>query len=280
MTIPKTHFLGNSCVDVCHFLASHPAPDSKNMAHETFVTFGGCGANAAAMFQALGGNATLLTRMGEGPMRSTLEQEINALGITIVDVTSYSPQNVKTSTILIEGDNRTIVFQSENMRPFSLPDDFGKHLAPADNILIESFDISQFNAFHNWLKAQPGEKILDGDGLGDNAPLYLANCDTAICSETFLQDASLTDLQDLGPKRVARTRGSKSILWREGETEGEIPILRTEVLNTLGAGDMLHGAYCYYKGLGMSFPQALQKASEQASEACTHKHFTLFLKSK
>jgi sugar/nucleoside kinase (ribokinase family) len=42
------------------------------------------------------------------------------------------------------------------------------------------------------------------------------------------------------------------------------------MVDTLGAGDILHGAFCHYHVAGQSFPQALRSAAEIATLACRH----------
>jgi sugar/nucleoside kinase (ribokinase family) len=39
-------------------------------------------------------------------------------------------------------------------------------------------------------------------------------------------------------------------------------------VDTLGAGDILHGAFCYYSSLGQVFQEALTNAVRVASESC------------
>ncbi len=47
-------------------------------------------------------------------------------------------------------------------------------------------------------------------------------------------------------RRVAITRGGSSIRFVEGETRGEISVPQIRPVDTLGAGDIFHGAFCYY----------------------------------
>ncbi|BCK52638.1 PfkB family carbohydrate kinase [Nocardia wallacei] len=60
----------------------------------------------------------------------------------------------------------------------------------------------------------------------------------------------------------------------ERETEaahvGEIAVPRTQAVDTLGAGDILHGAFCHYYAAGQSFPDALRAAAAVATASCAY----------
>jgi sugar/nucleoside kinase (ribokinase family) len=49
-----------------------------------------------------------------------------------------------------------------------------------------------------------------------------------------------------------------------------VPVPQVEVVDTTGAGDILHGAYCYYASQGRAFVDALTEAARIASESCRY----------
>lgn len=66
----------------------------------------------------------------------------------------------------------------------------------------------------------------------------------------------------------AITRGERPIIYDTPEGSGEIAIESVEAVDTLGAGDILHGAFCYYYAKGNQFVVALQQASRVATLSC------------
>lgn len=66
----------------------------------------------------------------------------------------------------------------------------------------------------------------------------------------------------------AITRGEHPIIYRTPEGTGEMAIESVEVVDTLGAGDILHGAFCYYSAKGNTFVSALLQASRIATLSC------------
>ena len=66
----------------------------------------------------------------------------------------------------------------------------------------------------------------------------------------------------------AITSGGGAILLREGDRVREIPVERVEAVDTSGAGDVLHGAFCYRRAAGEGIGAALARAAEVASRSC------------
>ncbi|MGI8647273.1 MAG: hypothetical protein DLM55_09580 [Acidimicrobiales bacterium] len=48
-----------------------------------------------------------------------------------------------------------------------------------------------------------------------------------------------------GPRLAAVTRGSDPIIWQTGTGLGKVDIPTISVVDTLGSGDVLHGAFSY-----------------------------------
>src|SRR5262249_24035155 len=72
-----------------------------------------------------------------------------------------------------------------------------------------------------------------------------------VFSSECLRDS--TGLNDLGaalaaiagttPSFLAVTQGPRDVLWREGATLRQSPVFAVEAIDTLGAGDVFHGAF-------------------------------------
>ncbi|ASC74114.1 Sulfofructose kinase [Halomicronema hongdechloris C2206] len=96
-----------------------------------------------------------------------------------------------------------------------------------------------------------------------------------ICSANFYPpgcsspDAALSYLQHLGIPQVAMTRGAEPILYNRQQSWQALPVPQGPVVDTLGAGDIFHGAFCHY-GLSQPWPQALTLAAQVASHACRY----------
>jgi sugar/nucleoside kinase (ribokinase family) len=101
--------------------------------------------------------------------------------------------------------------------------------------------------------------------------------DYAICSANFYPPGCYTReevivyLQKAGIPNIAITQGKKPIQYlTQGQTGFvDIPKINKEssAIDTLGAGDIFHGAFCYYI-LEASFITALEQSAKIASFSC------------
>ena len=62
---------------------------------------------------------------------------------------------------------------------------------------------------------------------------------------------------------------SRSISFR-ANLLGTIGVPQVEAVDTMGAGDILHGAYCFFASTGRGFIESLAEAAKVASESCRH----------
>jgi sugar/nucleoside kinase (ribokinase family) len=73
------------------------------------------------------------------------------------------------------------------------------------------------------------------------------------------------------PELCATTRGQESILVASDGGLAEVAVERVEPVDTLGAGDVLHGAYLYHRYTsGLSRLDALARSAALATESCRH----------
>ena len=72
-----------------------------------------------------------------------------------------------------------------------------------------------------------------------------------------------------GITRFAVTRGANPIKVQDHGTAYEIPVPKVNAVDTLGAGDIFHGAFCWFiLQKGENFQSALTKAVSVASLSC------------
>lgn len=70
---------------------------------------------------------------------------------------------------------------------------------------------------------------------------------------------------------MAITRGAAPIIYLDNRKRGKIPVERVRPTDTLGAGDIFHGAFCYQASQrGQSFRDSLGFAARVATFSCLH----------
>lgn len=118
--------------------------------------------------------------------------------------------------------------------------------------------------------------VADLGGVGEKTPALLAHVAYAILSEGCARRLGGGDdyrvaclaVRSMGPERVVVTLGERGLVYLDGEALAEMPAFPVEVVDTTGAGDTFHGAFCY--GLVEGFPlvKNLQFASAAAAMKC------------
>ena len=82
-------------------------------------------------------------------------------------------------------------------------------------------------------------------------------------------DKALADVAAETGTFVCVTDGAKGVTWRHGAASGFEPAFAIKPLDTLGAGDVWHGAFALRLGEGASPPDAIRFASAVAAIKCT-----------
>jgi sugar/nucleoside kinase (ribokinase family) len=117
--------------------------------------------------------------------------------------------------------------------------------------------------------------VIDGGSWKPGFEKVLPFVDYAICSANFhppnchTTAEVFTYLSQIGIPDIAMTQGEKPIQFlAEGKIQAlEVP--QIQAVDTLGAGDIFHGAFCHYI-LGQNFTEALAAAAKVATQACQY----------
>jgi sugar/nucleoside kinase (ribokinase family) len=143
-----------------------------------------------------------------------------------------------------------------------------------DIILVDGHQLPVGEKLAKFAKNKNVPVVLDGGSWKAGLEKLLPFVSYAVCSEKFYPPGCKTSedvfdyLAERGILNIAVTRGEKSILYQtaKGRGEVEIPAIKV-VVDTLGAGDIFHGAFCYYI-LEEGFTEALKSAAKIAAYSC------------
>ncbi|MGX7894162.1 PfkB family carbohydrate kinase [Tsuneonella sp. HG222] len=262
-------FVGRSTFDLGYVCPQYPAEDGKLSATHFWAGAGGCALNAAVTARALGSEVRLLTLLGTGPFADAVRAELARYGVPVED---FAPdaEVLPVSSIVVVPDNssRTIIDQQPPQTP-SREVDVDALLADATMVLIDGWLPDLALPLCRTARDEGIPVVLDGGSWKPWSDRILPYVDHAVVSARF-QPATLTEIHALGPTCAAITRGEQAIEWSTGERTGAVVPPQVATVDTLGAGDVFHGAFCHYLAGGSAFEQALEQAAAIAAESCRY----------
>jgi len=267
-------FIGRSTFDLGYACPSYPAENGKLSATHFWSGAGGCALNAAVTARALGSEVRLVTLLGGGPFAAAVRDELARFDLPFDDHAEPAAEVLPVSSIVVVPANgsRTIVDQQPPQTAAREPDI--EHLLDGvELVLTDGFLPDLALPLCREARRRGVPVVLDGGSWKPGSGELMPHVDCAIVSERFRpggepSDDILTAVHALGPAEAAITRGERSLSWSDGERRGEIVPPAVEAVDTLGAGDVFHGAYCHYRVRGADFPTALAQAAEVAARSC------------
>lgn len=273
---PRGLFVGLATVDMQYLVDAPPARDAKTPARDFLMATGGPATNAAVTFAHLGGQARLLTRIGRHSLTSFMTGDLARYGVDVIDLAPDSTSLPTVSSVISAPatGERTIVTH----RPaHDLPIDAGTidaALRDVDIVLVDGHHMAVAIAVATEASRRGITVVLDGGSWKAGMADLLPAVDIAICSESFrppgthAPEQAIADLAGRGLEAIAITAGGEAIRLREGERTIEIQIEPVEVVDSAGAGDVLHGAFCYWRAAGETTRAALARAATVATRSC------------
>ncbi len=273
---------GMAVIDHVYRIAEFPAPGTKTRAEDFFSVLGGCAANAAVAIRRLGGRARVVSPLG-GPDGSDLTGD-NVLAklrretVDVAHIVRMSGVASSRSSIFIDaGGERTIVSYRDPGLERARPRDPAGAIAGADAVLAD-------NRFPEFVlpivrKAAVGGRIvaLDGDKPMELTDELLILPTHIVFSADGLRSTARTEDMSAALRIVSQhtrafigvTRGADDMLWMEGESVQRLPAFPVNAVDTLGAGDVFHGAFVLALAEGAGIAAAMRFAAATAALKCT-----------
>lgn len=260
----KAAFIGLTGIDYVYYLDAFPEENCKCKTNDYMKHVGGPAANAAITYAALGGDATLITAYGSSIESKTITEELEKHGVKVIN-TSADDKLPGISTICISKDGKRTIISGQNQY-----DKIDLNAIEMDSYDFAMFDCNQQDVSLPLLEKVNCEIVLDAGSYKVNAEKYLERASIVISSEQF-RDAEGRNVFELPYSNIqlrAMTRGEDTILL-SGE---EIPVKQVTCADSLAAGDIFHGAFCYaYFEKELTFKEALSYAADIASESVQYK---------
>jgi sugar/nucleoside kinase (ribokinase family) len=279
-----TLFVGLSTVDIIYLIERLPRPDEKIVAIRQVASAGGPATNAAAAYAWLGGDAHLVSGVGQHDLAVVIRRDLADLGVRHTDLLPERRLPPTISSIMVSeatGDRAIVSLGAgtTGARASQLADEWLENCAC---VLVDGHEPDLSIAVAAKARAMGIPVVLDAGSWKAGMPSLLKHVDYAICSSTFLPPGCsdtpsvLRYLRESGVPRRAVTRGATPILVEGANPEREMerlsiaPATPSTIVDTTGAGDILHGAFCYYLAIeGRTFVGSVEAAAKVAGQSCT-----------
>jgi sulfofructose kinase len=273
---------GIAVIDYIFRIEAMPKPDTKNRASAFMIASGGNIANAAVSIVRLGGRARVSAPLG-GPagtdlsgdaiLRKLEQENIDHSAMVRVDGMA-SP----ISAILVQsGGERAIVNYRDDALAEARCENPELLVETADAVLIDN----RFPEFSLPI-AQAARKsgkivVMDADDPTRETDALLNACTHVVFSSHGLRNtAQIQDFTDglnalakRTPALLAVTDGANGSWWHDGRAVHHIAAHPIKAIDTLGAGDVFHGACVLMLAEGRDFEQALRFSAAAAAIKCT-----------
>lgn len=245
--------VGLCTVDVVQRVTELPAPGQKLQSTAVEVVAGGPAANAAVTAAALGGPARLVTVLGSHPLATLARDDLHGHGVRVVDVRPERTEPPAVSAVTVrerDGERVVVSHNAAGVPPGPAPD-WTDLLADAGALLVDGHHPELAVAAARAARGRRVPVVLDAGSDKPVLATLLPLVDVCACSATFRlgrAGARATEraVHDLGVPVVLRTSGSGPVRWSTADRQsGEVRPPRVAARDTLGAGDVWHGALAH-----------------------------------
>ncbi|BAP18033.1 sugar kinase [cyanobacterium endosymbiont of Epithemia turgida] len=271
-------FIGLTTLDLIYLTDHFPRNNEKIVAIDETISAGGPATNAAITFKYFGNQATLLSVIGNHPISKLIYAELNDHSIDIFDLNPYQQKPLSTSSIIVSkatGERAVVSVNATKSKAIVNNRLFLKKLQDIDVILVDGHQISTSIIIAKEAQRLKIPVVLDGGSWKPELPKVLPYVNYAICSENFYPPNCLNSLdvfhylKEIKIPYIAITKGANPVQYWTKEESGNVEVSNIKAVDTLGAGDIFHGAFCHFI-LKHNFKDSIAKASQVASIACQY----------
>ncbi len=264
-------------MDIIMQVDEMPRRADKYRTNQAMIVGGGCAANAAVAIARLGGDSALVSRLGKDMIGDSIIRELQSEGVNCDRMLQYDGFRSSFSSVYIDSrGERQIV----NFRDDDLPNEASKLIdqdVSYDAYLADTRWSEGAVALMETAKRLNKPAVLDAEAPFNNLDGAFESASHIFFSGPGLRELSRTENLADGLRQIDRqfagivgvTDGAKGIYWIADTQLYHLPAVPVIVVDTLGAGDVWHGAFALALGENKRLDDAIVFASAAASLKCT-----------
>ncbi|MGD9510061.1 MAG: PfkB family carbohydrate kinase [Geminicoccaceae bacterium] len=272
--------VGIAVVDFIFRFDTIPHTSGKHIAKGFEPVVGGMATNGAIAVTRLGGAAALMSRVGADPNGRFTRDELMAHGVdvTAVEETMDAPTSLSAVAVGDDGERMLFNYQHPSLL-LDVPSPPRTAFGGFDALLVDTRWPAAGVAGLELAAERGVPGVVDIDH-GIDAPWL----ETSLCAASHVVfsseglagslgtdglEAGMAEAGKLTSGRIAVTMGGDGVVWLDGQTLRRVPAFPVRAVDTLGAGDVFHGALALALGEGRAWPDALVFASAAAAVKCS-----------
>ena len=263
---------GLATLDVVQTVERVPTANEKVVAAGLAVAAGGPAANAAVTCAALGVPARLVTRIGGGALGEVVRRDLVDAGVEVVDLAGAGVSPPVSTVLVTRATGERAVVSVNATGSAGARAGSGGGAVPGEVwdgvglVLVDGHHLDLGVAVAAEARRRGVPVLLDGGSWKPGLEALLACVDVAVVSADFAVPEGVGDggrtrggvldaVLRLGPSVAARSAGAGPVAVAVAGERASVPVPPTRVVDTLGAGDVLHGALAAWlaaRGIGAS----------------------------
>ncbi len=272
--------VGHSTFDTTLPMNEYPVENTKNRVEKHIECGGGPASNGAYLLQKWGMPTTICSVVGDDYYGDRIIDDFIQVGADIRYLEKMKDHFTDSSYIIANmGNGSRTIITSKDAKVRKLSQDV---LDKCDVILIDG---EHPETAHQVLDNNPDAiSVIDASRVNDDTKSLCKKVKYIVCSHEFAEDFTdknlnyddidlLTEvhkeLADYFKTNIIITLESKgSFTIIDGEYK-IIPSIKVKALDSTGAGDIFHGAFTYFIGMGYSLYEAIRLSSITAAISVT-----------
>ena len=272
--------VGHSTFDTTLPMNEYPVENTKNRVEKHIECGGGPASNGAYLLQKWGMPTTICSVVGNDYYGDRIIDDFIQVGADIRYLEKMKDHFTDSSYIIANmGNGSRTIITSKDAKVRKLSQDV---LDKCDVILIDG---EHPETAHQVLDNNPDAiSVIDASRVNDDTKALCKKVKYIVCSHEFAEDFTdknlnyddidlLTEvhkeLADYFKTNIIITLESKgSFTIIDGEYK-IIPSIKVKALDSTGAGDIFHGAFTYFIGMGYSLYEAIRLSSITAAISVT-----------
>jgi sulfofructose kinase len=236
---------------------------------------GGPAATAAVAIARLGGEALLAARVGDDPIADLIEAELRREGVDCRLLRRFAGRQSSLSAVVLDAAGERLIVNHADPAIPAAADWLESPLAAGAQAVLADTRWPEGALRALQLARQDGVPgILDADRpMPPGADALLGAATHVAFSADGLEDfagagdprAAVAALSRRTPAWVCVTLGGEGVVVARGGRTRDLPAFRVRVVDTLGAGDVWHGAFALALAAGDDEERACRWASAAAA---------------